>query len=270
MAVLTLALGTGANAAVFSFVDALLFKSGAGHPSRRGRWSRVYTSDFSSGPYGGIVVSRLPVAQVATRRRSPRSPPSTTRLSATLRVGDDLQRVRVARVSGEYFDALGVRPSLGRPLDRRRHRAVGAASGGDRRRALAARVRRPSRRPSAPTMHAQRASRSPSSASRRRASPASTPGAPIDVWTPLDAAPARPARGNRGLAVLGQLRDGVSPPEAQAQLDDARRDAWRASIRRATSARSSGRRIRVRSSSLPATRIVARAARAGRRWSPRC
>ena len=50
MAVLTLALGAGANAAVFSFVDALLFKPApAIHPDRA--LVAVYTSDFSSGPY---------------------------------------------------------------------------------------------------------------------------------------------------------------------------------------------------------------------------
>jgi putative ABC transport system permease protein len=48
MAVVTLALETGANAAVFSFVDALLFKPASGvRPARP--LVAVYTSDFSSG-----------------------------------------------------------------------------------------------------------------------------------------------------------------------------------------------------------------------------
>src|SRR5678816_3389587 len=51
MAVVTLAIGTGANAAVFSFVDALLFRPApAIHPARP--LVSVFTSDFSSGPYG--------------------------------------------------------------------------------------------------------------------------------------------------------------------------------------------------------------------------
>ena len=48
---ITLAVGTGANATVFSVVDALLFRpaDGAANPSRL---VEVFTSDYSSTPYG--------------------------------------------------------------------------------------------------------------------------------------------------------------------------------------------------------------------------
>ena len=58
MAIVTLALGVGATTAVFSFVDALLFRAAAG-VGEGTTLVNVYTSDFSSGPYGEHVVSRF-------------------------------------------------------------------------------------------------------------------------------------------------------------------------------------------------------------------
>src|SRR3982750_3651028 len=107
MAVLTLALGTGANAAVFSFVDALLFKPAPGvHPARP--LVAVYTSDFSSGPYGDSSYPDFVSLKTATTAFGPLAAIDDS-ATATLRVGEDLQRVRVARVSGEYFPAIGVK-----------------------------------------------------------------------------------------------------------------------------------------------------------------
>ena len=213
MALLTLALGTGANAAVFSFVDALLFKSAPGIQPRRPLVA-VYTSDFSSGPYGvssypDYVSFKSDTTAFATLAAIDAS------AQMTLRVGDDLQRVRVARVTAEYFDALGVQPSNGRPI-------------------IAADTE-PSAPPAAVIANAlwRRAFASePATIGTTMmlngraftivgvAPPRFTgidAGRPIDVWTPLDAATAG-GRGDRGLAVLGQLRDGVSVAEARAQL----------------------------------------------------
>src|SRR3954466_5110585 len=114
MAVLTLALGTGANAAVFSFVDALLFKPAPGvHPARP--LVAVYTSDFSSGPYGDSSYPDFVSFKTATTAFGPLAAIDDS-ATATLRVGDDLQRVRVARVSAEYFSAVGVTATAGRTI----------------------------------------------------------------------------------------------------------------------------------------------------------
>ena len=113
VAVLTLALGIGANTAVFTFVDALLLRplAGVSQPGglvQVGRQypDKSYLSD-SSYPdfldYGAqnTVLSGLAAIMPA---------------SFHLRSGGDVQRVDGELVSGQYFDVLGARAALGRLL----------------------------------------------------------------------------------------------------------------------------------------------------------
>ena len=127
MAVLTLALGTGANAAVFSFVDALLFRAAPGVRPRAPLVS-VYTSDFSSGPYGETSYPDFVSIQAGTTAFGQLAARATDATIATVRIGDDTERVRVARVSGDVLRLSASRPSSGgcsveadmRPARRRR------------------------------------------------------------------------------------------------------------------------------------------------------
>ena len=221
--------GTGANAAVFSFVDALLFKPAPGiHPQRP--LVAVYTSDFSSGPYGASSYPDF-VSHSRPRLDGVRGARGARRLgAATLRVGDDLQRVRVARVTAEYFDVLGVEDG-----------ARAACS------ARPTRNRRRRRRPSSGTRLWRRAFASDPAAvghddhAERRAFTivgVAPPrfsgidaGRSIEVWMPLDSAGRqRDARRSRPARPRAAARRRVAP-EARAQLDGARRHSWRASIR---------------------------------------
>jgi hypothetical protein len=52
VAVVTLALGIGANATIFSFINGLLLRPISG-VERPDRLVAIYTSDYSSGAYGG-------------------------------------------------------------------------------------------------------------------------------------------------------------------------------------------------------------------------
>ena len=213
MAVLTLALGTGANAAVFSFVDALLFKPAPGVRPERPLVA-VYTSDFSSGPYG---LSSYPDYLSLKADTSPfRSLAALDDgATATMRIGDDLERVRVAQVSAEYFDTLGVRTINGRlinssdiPPSAPPVAVIGHALW---RRAFAA---DPATIGTTVMLNGQAFTVVGIAPPRFAGIDA---GRSIEVWTPLQPSNSM-TRQNRQFRILGQLRAGVGLGEARAQL----------------------------------------------------
>jgi len=111
-AVLTLGLGIGANTAIYSVVDAVLFRPlPFGEPDRLVRiWSAnprgiqrnaMSPPDFFDMRDGGIASGALTSAAAYTMS------------DATLRTGEPA-RVVVATVSSSFFETLGVHPSTGR------------------------------------------------------------------------------------------------------------------------------------------------------------
>jgi predicted permease len=213
MAALTLALGTGANAAVFSFVDALLFKPApALHPARP--LVSVFSSDFSSGPYGETSYEDFESMGSDTHAFAALAALDDSTV-ASLRVGDDVQRVRVARVTASYFDVLGIRMSNGRGITAADIDATATpaavVSENLWRRALGS---NPLAIGSTIVVNGR------AHVIVGIAPPRFTGvdlGRALDVWVPLVPAP-RNDRGNRGLNVIGQLRDGVSMAAARTEL----------------------------------------------------
>src|SRR5262245_58557982 len=114
MAVLTLALGTGANTAVFSLIDALLFQPPPGVRAP-GSVATVYTSDFSSGPYGDTSYPDF-VAIAEGISAFDGVAAEDGEQVATVHVGTDMERVRYSSVSGAFFGVLGLTPTLGRGI----------------------------------------------------------------------------------------------------------------------------------------------------------
>ena len=104
--VISLALGTGANAAVYSAVQALLFQGPAGVVAP-GELVEIYTSQMNGGSYGessypdfqSIASARLDLRGLAA---------SQDRSDAQLRLGDASAVVRAAAVSETYWDVLGL------------------------------------------------------------------------------------------------------------------------------------------------------------------
>jgi predicted permease len=112
VAVLTLALGIGANSAIFSFINSVLLVPLPVHDPAR--VATIFTSDFSGPLYGA---SSYPDYEDIRGRGTAFDDVAAVRGMATvLRHGDESFRARAEAVSAGYFSLLGVRAALGRPI----------------------------------------------------------------------------------------------------------------------------------------------------------
>jgi predicted permease len=111
--ILTLALGIGANTAVFSVMDAMLLRQlPVRNPQELVEFVRVY-------PDGGAMTN-LPYAVFEHLQKNTSVLSAIFALTAdtrALRATNDSERVLVHEVSGSFFPALGVAPLFGRALD---------------------------------------------------------------------------------------------------------------------------------------------------------
>jgi putative ABC transport system permease protein len=223
-ALLTLAIGTGANATVFGFVNALLLRPAPAVTDPRTLYS-VFTSDFSSGPYGA---SSYPDYLTMRERAASFSALGAYGIvPAVLRDARTTERVSAMQVSPEVFEILGLRAAHGRLLLARDFAADAAPVvvishhlwqrmfGSDR--AVLGRTA---------ALNGQ-AFTIVGVAPRRF--DGLHLGAPVDVWTPLLRRAGDPAeRGQRSLSVVGRLRAGMDLAAAQAELDIIAADLARA------------------------------------------
>jgi predicted permease len=113
VAILSLALGIGANTAIFTLMDQLLLrKLPVEHPEQlvmlyqqgQNMGSNAGTRMHSYPLYQDIQAKAEPLADVLCRRE----------VSASLSIDSRTERVDAELVSGNYFTMLGVKPALGR------------------------------------------------------------------------------------------------------------------------------------------------------------
>jgi len=114
VAVVTLALGVGANAAVFSSVNGVLLQSlGFARPDRL---VQVWQSDLSR----GVLRNPVPPSVVLEWQRRARGfgrLAAYLYTTANLTGGPDPERIPVAYVSAGFFRTLGIEPAEGRSFD---------------------------------------------------------------------------------------------------------------------------------------------------------
>ena len=211
--VITLAIGIGANATIFSFINGLLLRPIAG-VEQPDRLVAIYTSDYSSGAYGG---SSYPDYLDFRAQAS-----AFTDLAAydgdsfILSGNESAVRLRTSLVTSNYFQVLGVKSQLGRTLQAEDDLA-GAPNvvvlsapvwkqhfGGDV--SVIGRAVTLNEKlytivgVAAESFHGLRLGSQP------------------DIWVPMYAKLKDNERGNRGFGITGRLREGVSIKQAQAQL----------------------------------------------------
>lgn len=117
--VLTLALGIGANTAVFSVMDAMLLRQlPVRNPQELVEFVRLQPD--------GSMMTNLPYAVFEHLQKNTSVLSGILALTpdtGTLHFGNDSERVVVHEVSGSFFSTLGVAPLLGRALDSNDSRA---------------------------------------------------------------------------------------------------------------------------------------------------
>jgi predicted permease len=125
VAVLTLALGVGANTTIFSWIDAMAFDP---VPAVEGD-DRLVALDFAQGSRANLSFSYPNYVDV----RDARLPEFTgvaayDLLALNIRIGDEPERVWGQIVTANLFDVLDVRAPLGRVLQAADDRAPGASA----------------------------------------------------------------------------------------------------------------------------------------------
>jgi predicted permease len=216
VAVLTLALGIGANTAIFSVIDGILWQ-----PSPYAETQQIVTISSTKISGGAELYAPLPPADVqtlASETPSLREVAMYTFASSTLTSEQAPELVQHAQVSGGFFTMLGGKPILGRPIV-----SSDAQQGQDGVAVLNYSLWRghysgdPRIAGHAITLDDHRYT-IVGVMPKRFDFGLNASGSGAGVWTPLVIAPADEHNQGAGIHVVARLKDGVSVAAANAQL----------------------------------------------------
>ena len=219
-ALLTLALGIGANTAIFTIVDAVLLR-----PLPYADPDRLVTvGDRDTGRASRPTSASRPSLDWRERSRSFEQLAMMRSWQPTLVANGEAERLPAVRVSWNYFDMMGVRPALGRAFTRGRRPAGPLARAAAERRAVAPPLRRrsvgrrPHRRDERSRVPRDRRDAAVVRAARRRALLQRARGdLGADRLRPDDARSPAAAAGT--CAAFGRLKPGVTVADATAEMN---------------------------------------------------
>ena len=118
VAILSLALGIGANTAIFTLLDQIVLRT---LPVRDPQsLVMLYQDAFNMGSNMGTRMHSYPLYQDLQAKAEPFAEVLCRRIvDASVAIGDATERVEVEMVSGNYFSMLGVQPAVGRVFSSR-------------------------------------------------------------------------------------------------------------------------------------------------------
>ncbi len=126
VAVLTLAIGIGANTAIFSAVDAMLLRPlPFPEPDRLMKVSLIVPARGDQPSRDDVVWSPLKFFAFRDAQQSFSTVSMWTDYQVTLRTGGDAERLYFERTDSKYFPTLGVRPGFGRSISAEEDAAPG-------------------------------------------------------------------------------------------------------------------------------------------------
>ena len=208
VAVLTLALGIGANTAVFSVMDSVMFRLPYAHPEQLVGVANTY-------PEAGLTPSSYPdFVQWRKESGSFRSLGATFSSNFTLLGRGEPRRIPGAYISEGFFSMLGIPPAAGRTMSAEEHRAGGPQA------CLISRDFWEREFGSRPDTLGKSLALNGKEYVIVGVMPRVTPDlySGRDVWIPLEPQPPWDQHGTNYLRVVGRLKTGVTAERAHQEL----------------------------------------------------
>jgi putative ABC transport system permease protein len=215
---LSLALGTGANATLFSVMDALLFRPPAGVVSAR-QLAWVFTSQYTGAPHGLTSYPDFLSMQQSAGAFATLAAFDDSALES-VRWGDAGQRLRVVSVSREFFPALGMELQAGGVGGLLPAASASPDAQPQPRAIISDGLWTLMGRPGDVVGHELTIGETAYAIAgvAPRGFGGLQLGRTCDVWIPFSRSAYESARGDRHLSVIGRLRDGRSLHEAELEL----------------------------------------------------
>jgi putative ABC transport system permease protein len=209
VATVTLALGIGANTAVFALIRAVFFNPlpVANAPELAIVWERRGTSHEANIPVSGHEYAAWKEQNHSFARLALLRPDA-----ANLTGAGDPESISILLVSADYFPALGIAPALGRAF------AAGEDGAGASRVAILSDRLWRNRFGTDAAIIGRPVTLDNRAFTVIGVMPPLPPSITPDIWTPLDVPDAVRAAGRHNLMVLGRLAPGVTFQQAQADL----------------------------------------------------